>query len=157
MNHRLKLSVALVQSLVLLLIPFALSAQGQEGGQRLVADTGVMTPGSGQKLRLTVNGQAGNDALTVRFRRMYYSSVGPDIHGNRKYTLAAQDTSAPIALAGNEAVWIDIDRTAGFDAVRGIVIVRGYRGTTNVNNGIGLQLINANGEVQSILIALLVP
>ena len=122
----------------------------------LTADSGAITLGPGQKLRITVNGQGGNDALTVRFRRMSYSRVGPDINGVMKYTLAAEDTSAPITVTENEAVWVDIDRTA-YDAVRGVVIVRGYTGATTVNSGITFQIINANGEVQSILIALLLP
>ncbi len=122
----------------------------------LTADTGIITLGLGQKLRLTVNGQGGNDALSVRFRRMSYSQVGPDIHAAMKYTLAAEDTSAPITVSENEGVWVDIDRTA-YDAVRGVVMVRGYRGMTGVNNGLTFQIINANGAVQSFLTALLLP
>lgn len=122
----------------------------------LTADTGILTLGAGQKLRLTINGQGGNDSLSVRFRRMSYSTVGPDIHGVWKYSLTAQDTSSPLTVSGSEGASVEIDQ-GGFDAVRGIVIVNGYTGTTAVNNGILCQIINANGEVQSILIALLLP
>ena len=118
------------------------------------ADTGVIALGPGQKLRITASPAGGN--YTFAFRRVYYTNIGPDIHGVWKYMLTAQDTTAPITPAENEAVWIDIDRN-GFDAVRGEVIIRGYTGTTTVNSGITVQLINANGEVQSVLIALLLP
>jgi hypothetical protein len=147
MKHRKIFSIALVLNALLWPV-LASTAQGQQGGKRLIADSGVIRLGPGQILRITINGQAGNDTLNVRFRRMYY--VGSANGGVWKTSsVVAQDTSDPITLAANEAASTDLSQ-GGFDAVRGEVIIRGYTGATNVNNGVLFQIINAStGEVVS--------
>jgi hypothetical protein len=148
MKHRNIFSIALILGTLLWPISFASTVQGQQGGRRLIADSGVVRLGPGQILRITINGQAGNDTLNVRFRRTYY--MGTTNGGIWKTSnVVAQDTSAPITLASNEAASTDISQS-GFDAVRGEVIIRGYTGATNVNNGVLFQIINAStGEVVS--------
>ena len=146
MKHR-NISIALILG-ALLWPSFAPTVLGQQGGRRLIANTGVIRLGPDQILRITINGQAGNDALTVRFRRMYY--VGSTNGGIWKTTNVVQDTSGPITLAQDEAASTDISQ-AGFDAVRGEVIIRGYTGATTVNAGLLFQIIKTStGEVVSV-------
>ena len=142
MKRRKVFSVALILG-ALLWPSLASTAQGQPGGKRFAADTGVNRIGGGQILRLTINGQSGSDALTVSFRRMYY--VGTTNGGVWKSNLVAQDASGPITIAPNEAASADISQ-GGFDAVRIEALIRGYTGTTHVNAG-ALQIVNSDGSV----------
>jgi hypothetical protein len=147
MKHRNIFSIALILG-ALLWLSFAPAAFGQQAGRRLIVNSGVIRLGVGQTLRITINGQAGNDTLSVRFRRMYY--VGSATGGVWKTTNVVQDTSGPITLAQDEAASTDISQ-GGFDAVRGEVIISGYTGTTTVNNGVLFQIINTStGEVVSV-------
>src|SRR6266550_5194182 len=100
MQHRNIFSIAAILG-ALLGLSFAPAALGQQPGRMLIANSGVIRLGAGQILRITVNGQAGNDTLNVRFRRTYY--VGTTNGGVWKSSVAAQDTSDPIILAANEA------------------------------------------------------
>jgi hypothetical protein len=145
-KYRKALSFLIILGALLWPASFAPTAQGQQRGRRLIANTGVIRLGPDLILRITINGQAGNDALTVRFRRMYY--VGTTNGGIWKTgNVVAQDTSDPITLAANEAASTDISQV-GFDAVRGEVIIRGYTGTTTVNAGVLFQIIKTStGEV----------
>jgi len=145
MKYRKALSFLIILGALVWPAGFARTAEGQQGGRSLTLDTGVFRLVAGQILRITVNGQAGNDALNVRFRRMYY--VGSTSGGLWKSSVVAQDTSDPITVASNEAASTDISQ-AGFDAVRGEVIIRGYTGTTTVNEGVLFQVIKTStGEV----------
>lgn len=147
MKHRKGVSTLMILGALLWPASFAPSAQGQPAGRRLVADTAVIRLGPDQMLRITVNGQAGNDNLNLSFRRMYY--VGSANGGVWKSTSMVQDTSEPITLAPDEAVSTDISQE-GFDAVRGEVIIRGYTGATTVNAGVLFQIIRTStGEVTS--------
>jgi hypothetical protein len=143
LKHRKIFSIALILG-VLCLSSFT-PALAQNGARRLIADSSVVRLGPDQILRITVNGQAGNDKLNVGFRRMYY--VGSTNGGIWKTSNVVQDTSGPITLAADEAASIDISQ-GGFDAVRGEVIIRGYTGATTVNAGVVFQIIKAStGEV----------
>ena len=147
-KYRKALSFSIILGALLWPASFAAAAQGQPGGRSLVADSRVIRLGPGQILRITINGQAGNDTLNVRFRRMYY--VGSTNGGVWKSSVVTQDTSDPITLASNEAASTDISQ-AGFDAVRGEVIISGYTGTTTVNTGVLFQIIKTStGEVVSV-------
>lgn len=147
MTYRKGLSCLVILGALLWSATFAPSAHGQPEGRILVADSGAIRLGPGQILRITINCQEGNDALNVRFRRMYYE--GSTNGGVWKSSVVAQDTSDPITLASNEAASTDISQ-AGFDAVRGEFIIRGYRGTTTVNDGVLFQIIKTStGEVVS--------
>ncbi len=141
MKHRKIFSIALI--LGALWLSFAPAALGQQGGKRLKMDSGVFRLGYGQILRITINGQAGNDTLNVRFRRMYY--LGSANGGVWKSSVVAQDTSASITLTADEAASADISQ-GGFDGVRIQAIINGYTGTTHVNAGV-LQIINSDGTV----------
>jgi len=144
MRRKITLSIALALSMLVSLAGFAPTAQAQSSGKRAIVSSGVIRLGPGQILRIIVNGQDGNDTLTVRFRRTYY--VGSTNGGVWKTTnIGAQDTSAPITIAANEAASIDASQ-AGFDAVRIEALIRGYSGTTTIHAGT-LEIINPDGSV----------
>ena len=78
---------------------------------------------------------------------MYYA--GSANGGVWKSSIAAQDISDPITLAGNEAASTDIS-AAGYEGVRGAVTISGYTGTTTVGAGVLFQIMNAaTGEIVS--------
>jgi hypothetical protein len=128
MKHRNIFSIAAILG-ALLGLSFAPAALGQQGGRKLIENSGVIRLGTGQILRITINGQAGNDTLNVRFRRTYY--VGTTNSGIWKSSAVAQDISDAIRLAANEAASTDISQPGLVDAVRGEVIIRGYTGTND--------------------------
>ena len=80
-------STALILAALVWPAGLARTAEGQPRGRGYVANTGVFRLGPGQTLRLTINGQAGNDTLTVRFKRTYY--VGSANGGVWRSSLAA--------------------------------------------------------------------
>jgi autotransporter-associated beta strand protein len=147
MRPRRIFSIALTLGLLLWPAGLARVTQAQPSGNVRVANSGVIRLGAGQIVRLTINGQGGNDKLVVRFRRMYY--VGSANGGVWKTNGVTEDTSSPVALAADEAASADISQ-AGFDAVRILAIVSGYTGTTHVNSGT-LQIINSDGSVVAFL------
>lgn len=61
------------------------------------------------------------------------------------FAATAQDTSAPVTLAPDEAVSADVTQ-GGFGGVRLEAALRGYTGATHVNAGV-LQIINSDGSV----------
>jgi hypothetical protein len=142
MKHRNIFSIALILGALLWPLSFT-STEAQPNGRSLILDTGVIRLPASQTLRLTVNGQAGHDNLTVRFRRMYY--IGSNNGGIWRNSLVADNTSAPVTLTAGEALSIDTTNS-GFDAVRLEATIRGYTGATNVNAGVA-QIVNSNGEV----------
>ncbi len=147
MKSRKVFSIAFILGALLCPI-FAPAVLGQQAGRKLIAATGVIRLGPDQILRITINGQAGDDTINVRFKRMYY--LGSTNGGIWRSSVAAQDTSDPITLTSDGAASTDISQQ-GFDGVRGEVIIRGYTGATTVNAGVLFQIINAStGEVVSV-------
>jgi hypothetical protein len=97
------ISLAIVTTLMLVMVTLFSSdntthAQNQ---MRLAADSGVITLGPNQVLRVTVNAGDGNDAVRVRFRQMQYIEQG------NIYKIASQTLSPPITLAPDEAAVVD--------------------------------------------------
>jgi len=72
-----------------------------------VAFTGVVTPGEGQALRITVTGGGGSDTFTVRFGWMQY--MAEDCNGLVcRHTVASEGMSAPVMFGPNEAASLDV-------------------------------------------------
>ena len=143
MKVQKKTSVAMIMNMVLLsLLVLAPGANGQDGGRRAIARTGVFRL-AGQTLRLTINGQAGNDKLNVTFRRMYY--VGSTNGGIWRAMLASQDTTASLAVGEKGVEGVDVTNGT-WDAVGIEAIIRGYTGNTTVSAGT-VQIINSDGSV----------
>jgi hypothetical protein len=133
MRRQITLPLALV---LLSLSGFAPAARGQLQSPKAAFDTGIINLGPNQILRLTVNGQGGDDAIAVRFRRLGYTWGQYDIATSvRKLTLDDQDQSPVLTLAPGEAASFDIPGTA--DGVRGMVLSssQNVRATAQIVDG----------------------
>ncbi len=111
MKNKVTLLIAVLFSVALL--PVAAKAQS---GMKPIADTGMLTLGPNQILRLTVaTGDVnGDDNIRVRFRQMEYMEQG------NIYRVSSSSTSPPISLTSGEANLRDIPNTGS--PVRGIVL-----------------------------------
>ena len=127
MYRRIALSIALavsVLSLSLVSSDSTARAQAQdrprnpEAANKFTADTGVITLGPNQIIRITVVNRGKADS-NVRFRKMEYTQGTCD-GGVCSHVVASQTTSAPISLAPGEAGSIDIANTSL--GVRGVVL-----------------------------------
>src|SRR5436190_20480509 len=117
MKQRITLSIVLVVSLASLSLPFfATTTQAQQLSVKARFDTGVITLGPQQILRLTLTGDA--DAVVdaadyVLFRRMNYGQESCGSDGVCKLVVTSQTASNQIRLAPGEA--------ASFTSIRGSV------------------------------------
>ena len=114
------LSIALALSVVALsLVSYDSTARAQQRRMFRV-DTGMVTLGPNQVLRLAVSGDFNDDnPISVRFRRTGY------VEADNVYKIAAQNVTDPVRLMPNEAASIDITRSflggVYADGVRGVV------------------------------------
>jgi len=113
-----KSTLTLVLALLPLLV-FAPAARGRQQRPKAAFDTGVVTLGPNQILRITVNGPGGSDALTVGFRRMSYSQGACD-GGVCRLSLNDGGQLTALTLDPGGAASFDISRTAF--GVRGVVL-----------------------------------
>lgn len=145
MKRRIKLSIALTLSVVSLSLMRSDQAVNAQNQMRQVADTGVITLGRGQKLRVTVAAGDinGDENVRVRIVRTGYSPGNCSDGGVCKLTVAAQTTSAPILLSPGEALAAegDID---GADFLVWRTVVISNRRDVEVN---ALIIDSATGDV----------
>ncbi|HKX84852.1 MAG TPA: hypothetical protein VJL58_11570 [Pyrinomonadaceae bacterium] len=124
MKRKITLSIMLALSIVLVSLTRSDSTAKAQPPQRFFADTGFITPGPDQRLRLTISINPRDGTFTgtlVSFTKFVYAQPTCD-DGICTVTAASQNTSEPIRLMPGEAVWIDI--YAPFDqggGVRGVV------------------------------------
>jgi hypothetical protein len=153
MKRRIILSIALTLSIISVLLMNSDSSVGAQNQTRYAAGTGIITPGANQNLSLTINGGSGDDAIAIRFRRTRY--VKTDCAGGVcRYIVESQTTSDPMILMPDEAGRsIVIGNQIGPDAAVSIEVLSSSR-----NARATMQLTDAlTGQVQSVLIALLLP
>ena len=153
MKRRITLSIALVLSIVLLSLMSSDSTAQAQNQLRVVADTGFITLGPNQILRLTVNTRDGNDTINVRFRQQEYIDTGTTA-GVRKLAVSSQDSSDLIPLMPGEATSLDFRRCASpiCGGVRGMVL------SNSQNVRVNAMIIDTvTGDTTSILIGLLIP
>lgn len=154
MKRRITLSLMLALSLLLSLMNSDSAAQTQKG-KRVRFDTGIITLGPDQLLRVALAGDFNPDADVdgsdfLVFKRMAYIEQG-NIYG-----LASDVATSPIRLAQGEAASIDINQGV-FNAVR-CVVIGNFRATDPRNARVTVQIINrTTNQVDSVLIALLLP
>ena len=126
MKRRITLSIALTLSVVLVSLMSSDQAAKAQQGRRVVGDTGIITLGPSQVLRMTVNSDEDGDvdgADFLVFRRIEYSQGACGGSGVCKLAVASQTTSNPIALMPGEAALYDIsDGTSNTVGVRGVVL-----------------------------------
>jgi hypothetical protein len=128
-------------SLLVCLLGLPLPAQGQQG-RKLRGDTGVITLGMGQVLRLTVNGKDGNDAFRVRFAWMKYMPVGCTTDGVCRHAIQSQGVTAPVNVGANQAASFDVQGTGSGVGVSVFVAGGDVNGDAEIIN-------SATGEVTS--------
>jgi hypothetical protein len=134
-------SITVGLSLLITLISFPRPAVGQHA-HRLRGDTGVVTLGVGQVLRITVNGQDGNDTFRVRFAWTKYAAAGCNTDGVCRHVVQTQGATAPVNVGANEAASFDVQGTGGNVRVSVFVAAGDVNGD--------FQIINtATGEVTS--------
>ncbi len=134
MKRKITLSIALFLSIVLVSLTSSDSRVEAQNQIRIVADTGVVTLGPNQILRITLGTSGGN--YTFAFRQMDYMQTACN-GGVCKLAVASQTTTNPITLMPGEAASFDIPNTAF--GVRGLILgnvlngaVRNVRVTTIV-------------------------
>jgi hypothetical protein len=154
MNRKLTLSLALALALLLSLMSSDSAVQAHQKGTRVRFDTGIVTLGPDQLLRVAVgdvNGDADVDGADfLVFKRLGYIEQG------NIYRVASQVTTDPIRLGQGEAASIDINQ-GGFKAVR-CLVAGNFIGTDASRARVTVQIINrTTNQVDSVLIALLVP
>ena len=132
----LLLSLSLVS-----LMCFPLPIQAQPG-RRLRGDTGVITLGMGQVLRITVNGRDGNDTFRVRFAWRKYMPSGCNTDGVCRHTVQSQGVTASVNIGTNEAASYDVQGTGGGVGVSVFVAAGDVNGDAQIIN-------TATGEVTS--------
>lgn len=123
MKRRITLSIAFVVSVVLLSLLSSDSTTQAQKPIRFTADTGMVTLGPNQMLRMTVVNRGKADA-DVRFTKMEYSQ-GTCNGGVCSHVVASETTSAPMSLAPGEGASTDIlcGNDGGlFQGVRGMVV-----------------------------------
>lgn len=125
MKRRIILSIALALSVVLVSLMSSDSRVEAQQQQRFRADSGIITLGPNQILRVTVMGALDLNDLYFRVNRQSYTQGTCDSGGVCKHTIASQTTSNPIMLMPGEAALFDIPASflgGVFIGVRGVVL-----------------------------------
>ena len=113
MRRKMTLSLMMTLSMLLSLVGFATTAQGQQ--LKPIADTGFVTLRSGQVLRITVVGTGGND--TVHFAWEQYMEQGCN-GGVCRHTVASRGVTDPAMIGPDDASSFDVSGNANGDGVR---------------------------------------
>ena len=124
MKRKIILSSALILSLTALLLTGSDSTVKAQNQIKVIADTGMITLGQNQILRVIM--KDGSNSVTLEnfvVRRIEYSP-GACNGGICKHTVASQNVSDPIPLRAGEAVSIDFRRCVFpiCGGVRGVIL-----------------------------------
>ncbi len=133
MKQKITLSIALVMSIVLLSLTGFASTANAAPAQRYVADTGAVTLGPNQILRLTVTSAPSRDIVptdqvSLNFAKIEYQHGGCTNSSVCLHTILSQTTTEPVTLRRGEASSMDITQTPNGSAVRGLV----YSNSNNI-------------------------
>ena len=108
MTRKMTFSLTLTLSLLLSLVSLPATAQAAPP-QRFKFDSGVVSPGMGQVLRITFNGTSGDDTIRVRIRWMQYMAQScsgmPPVC---RHMVVSQGTTPPETLGPGEALSFDV-------------------------------------------------
>src|SRR5215203_5737170 len=107
MKRKITISIALVMSIVMLSLIKSDSTVRAEPPQKFTFDTGIVTLGENQTLRVvSVDGELGGGIYGEVIKRFEYQQTGCEA-GICKLTAASQTTSPLISFAQNEAASIE--------------------------------------------------
>ncbi|HVE58016.1 MAG TPA: hypothetical protein VNB22_14390 [Pyrinomonadaceae bacterium] len=107
MKYKITLSIALVISIVMLSLIKSDSTVNAEPPQRFTFDTGIVTLGENQTLRVvSVDGELGGGLYGEVIKRFEYQQTGCEA-GICKLAVTSQTTSPVIRFAQNEAASIE--------------------------------------------------
>ena len=127
MKPRITSPLALAVSLFIALVTLPPVAHAQSKVQRTITDTGIVTLGANQILRITVasadvngDGFVGKGGSTARFGKAMYMQLGCNGQGVCKYSLDSQSLSAPVTLDPGEVATFDV--SGGVNPVRAAVL-----------------------------------
>ncbi|MFN2510444.1 MAG: hypothetical protein ABR568_03250 [Pyrinomonadaceae bacterium] len=113
MKNRMTLSVVLTLSLLLSLVGFPSTAQGQQPPGRFSASSGFITLGTGQGLRVTA---VNTDGRAIRVRFAWTQYMAADCSGMPqvcRHTVASQGATAPETLGSDDALTFDAPSNGG--------------------------------------------
>ena len=145
MKRQIRLSIALALSAVLLVLASFDSTAKAAPPLKFTADSGIITLGPNQLLRLTVAN--GLDTVSVRFRQVEYAQDSCDATGVCRHIIASQTVSNPTTLAPGEGARFDIAGHEGAD-----IAVRGLVSSNSQNARVTAMIIDAStGKVESIV------
>ena len=139
MKRRITLTIALVLSVILVSLMSSDSTAKAQQQRRFMADTGIITPGAGQTVRLTVAKGFGNNPDNLCIVAIGYGQGTCNGDGVCKHAITSQTTS-DLTLNPGEAASFNIPITAF--GVRGVVLSN--RRNARVN---ALIINSATGEV----------
>ncbi len=139
MKRKITLSTALFVSAVLILLAgFSSTIKAQQQNKIFVADSGVVTLGQNQKLRVIVTTASDNQTIPIKFRRCTFTQQ------NGIFTVNSSQISPVMMLASNEARFFDIFPETLTPAVRARV------GSRRSDFVVTFQIIDVTtGEIQS--------
>ena len=122
MKRSITFTIALAVSVLSLALVSSDSTARAQKQNKATWDTGVVTLGPNQILRITVAlGDTGTHEAKVRFRRMGYTQ-GTCEGGVCAHQIASDTTSAPVTLTASEAASVNILGTTYGGGDRGIVL-----------------------------------
>ena len=145
MKRKITLSLALLLSVVLVSLMSSDRTAQAQNQIKIVADTGVITLGQNQTLRVAIHSPRDSaSGLPTGFRRIEYTQ-GACGDGICKHEISSQTASPPVLLNPNEALTVDLDWSANVSGTRIIVLSSSQDVQVNV-----LIIDNATGEILSI-------
>ena len=104
------LSVLLVVSLFIAMNSWPVKGQGQQR-RRFRADTGVVTLGLGQVLRITIASEGFESSVGFAWTKYMLASCNTD--GVCRHTVQSQGVTAPVNVGAGEAASFDVQGTGG--------------------------------------------
>lgn len=138
MRRKSILSIALVVGAVLIsLVSFNSTVSAQQGSF-FVADSGVITLGPNQKLRVIATTASDNQSIAIKFRRCTL------VQQTGVFTVDSSQISQVMLIAPNQARFFDVVPDASGAAIRARV------GSKRADFVVTFQIINiTTGEIQS--------
>jgi hypothetical protein len=146
MNYRNRIVIAIALIVLLSVATLAPTISAQQR-HRFRADTGLVTLGMGQVLRITLSSEAFEDAAIVRTRFVWmrYGPMNCNPEGVCRQTVQSQGATAPVIINQSESASYDMQ---GPGSVR-VEVLADYNANGTVDAA-DLMIINsATGEVVS--------